>query len=106
MTNTFTINTQNGIFFIEPNNIIRCEASSNYTKFYFTNGKSLIIAKTLGQCEVELCNQNFVRLHQSHLVNKIFVEKIVRNEAQLTNGITVCISRRKVKTAKKELQLK
>jgi two-component system, LytTR family, response regulator len=106
MTGTFTINTHTGIFFIEPRNIVRCQASSNYTKLYFADAKPLVVAKTLRQWQIDLHNENFVRIHQSHLVNKKFVEKIVDNEIVLTDGGTVNISRRKVSAVKKELQLK
>jgi two-component system, LytTR family, response regulator len=106
MTGTFTINTHTGIFFIEPSSIVRCQASSNYTKLFFANAKSLIVAKTLRQWQNDLPCENFVRIHQSHLINKKFVEKIIANEVVLTNGSTVNISRRKVSAVKKQLQLK
>jgi two-component system, LytTR family, response regulator len=97
ITPTFTIHTTTGIYFIEPNTIIRCQASSNYTRIYFTNAKPILLSKTLGKCQLELHNENFIRVHQSHLINKNYIDKICKNEVTLKNGNTILISRRKKK---------
>jgi two-component system, LytTR family, response regulator len=106
MSAILSINTNNGLHFIEQKCIIRCEASSNYTKLYFTNAKPLVVAKTLGKCELELHNTSFIRIHQSHLINKNYIDKIDKNEVILKNGNVLHISRRKVKSVNTELQFK
>jgi two-component system LytT family response regulator len=62
--------TNHGTFFYTTDEIIRLEGESNYSKFYFTNGKTLLTAKTLKEYEEILSNYNFIRTHKSHLVNK------------------------------------
>jgi two-component system, LytTR family, response regulator len=83
-------------FFVNTNNIIRCEASSNYTKLFFTDKKPILIAKTLRACAMAINNNNFVRIHNSHLVNKNYVQKIeVDGSVFLKDGSVCNISRRK-----------
>lgn len=62
--------TNHGTFFYTTNEIIRLEGESNYSKFFFTNSKTLLTAKTLKEYEEILSNYNFIRTHKSHLVNK------------------------------------
>jgi two-component system LytT family response regulator len=62
--------TSEGTYFFMPEEIIRLEGESNYTKFFFTNRKSLLISKTLKEYEELLGDYGFIRIHKSHLVNK------------------------------------
>jgi two-component system, LytTR family, response regulator len=63
------INTSSGIHFFYTNEIIRLEAKSNYTKFFFTNNKTILASKTLRDYEEILLAYGFIRTHKSHLVN-------------------------------------
>jgi two-component system, LytTR family, response regulator len=92
-----------GNFFVDANTIIRCQASSNYTKIFFSNQQPIVLAKTLSLCAAALSNNNFIRIHQSHLINKNYVKHIAVNGTVFLQDGTICkISRRK-KTAVKEL---
>jgi two-component system LytT family response regulator len=68
------ISSSDGIFFFNPNQIIRLEAESNYTRFFFTDKKPLIVAKTLGEYEEMLVPHGFLRTHRTHLVNRTYVQ--------------------------------
>jgi len=65
--------TTQGTFFYNPEEIIRLEGESNYTKFYFTGNKTLLTSKTLKEYEEILSNHGFIRIHKSHIINKIHV---------------------------------
>ncbi len=65
--------TAQGTFFYNPEEIIRLEGESNYTKFFFTGHKPLLISKTLKEYEEILSNHGFIRIHKSHIINKIHV---------------------------------
>ena len=87
-----------GIRLIQPENIVRIEASSNYSKIYFSNAKPMIVAKVLHWFEDKLPPQMFARIHRSHLVNRMFINEIngsKNNMLLLNNGETIIISRRK-----------
>jgi two-component system LytT family response regulator len=65
--------TTQGTFFYKPEEIIRLEGESNYTKFFFTGNKSLLTSKTLKEYEEILTNHGFIRIHKSHIINKAHV---------------------------------
>jgi two-component system LytT family response regulator len=67
---TLQIATSQGFYYFNPDEIIRLEASSNYTYLYFTNRKPMLVAKVLSDYETILGQAGFVRTHRSHLVNR------------------------------------
>ena len=90
------ISTSEGVFFYMPSDIIRCEGESNYTKFFFEGGKSLMVSHTLKDYESILTDYGFVRVHKSHLVNMKYVTKMDRDGfIWLSNGQSVPVSRRR-----------
>jgi len=68
-TNKFMFPHQFGFDLLEIGTIIRCEGMDNYTKFYFINGSSKLISKTLKKIEEQLSEYGFMRVHKSNLVN-------------------------------------
>jgi two-component system LytT family response regulator len=64
------IATSEGRYFFNPEEIVRLEASSNYTNIYFSNKKKMITAKVLKEFELMLEPFGFVRTHRTHLVNR------------------------------------
>lgn len=59
--------------------IIRCESDKNYTTFYLTDGRKLLVAKTIKEFEEQLCEPNFFRCHRSHIINLNFIDKYDKN---------------------------
>ena len=79
--------------------IMRVEAISNYSRVYFSNGSVVVVAKVLHWFEDVLPPEMFTRVHRSHLVNRMFVDKMIDNGANqllLMNGAMIAISRRKM----------
>jgi two-component system LytT family response regulator len=77
-------------------NIIRIEANSNYCSVYFINGYPLTVAKLLHWFEEKLMNDNFCRMHRSHIVNKMFIYSIsCYRKLTISIGEKLQISRRK-----------
>ena len=68
--------TKEGVHFLRPAEIIRCESLGNYTRFFMENGKTCLISRTLGEYDVLLAPHYFIRTHKSHLVNKKFISYI------------------------------
>ena len=73
--------TESGYVFVKISDIIRCEASSNYTVFHLNAKKSITISKTLKEYEELLAPYDFCRIHNSHLVNMSFVKELTRGKA-------------------------
>ena len=90
------LSTTDGIFLYEPREIIVLEGSSNYTKFFFSNQRSLIVSKTMKEYEDILLDHQFLRVHKSFLVNRAHVIKVDREGVlELSNQMHIPVSRRK-----------
>lgn len=88
--------TKEGVHFLYPSDIVRCEAVGNYTKFFMQNGITYIISKTLGEYDTLLAARNFIRTHKSHLVNKKFISFVDHDGfAVLKDSSKVEVSRRR-----------
>ena len=99
------LSTTEGRYFYHPEEIIRLEASSNYTYVFFTNRKPLLISKVLGEYEEQLCAAGFVRTHRSHLVNKKYIMCIdASGNIVMRDSSKAELSRRKKKEVMRQLQ--
>lgn len=64
--------------FVNPEEIIRCESSNVYTSFYLTNGEKIMVSKPIFEYDELLQEYDFIRCHQSHLVNKKYIKSLVK----------------------------
>jgi two-component system LytT family response regulator len=93
---TISIPVIQGFIFKETNRIIRIEASSNYSRIYCTDEHlPITVAKVLAWFVQKLPQQDFIRTHRTHLINKQFIRRTQGNEMILQNGDIVSISRRR-----------
>lgn len=69
------LKTQESVHVVDLDDIIRCEADRNYTSFFLTNSKKILVSKTLKEYETLLSGHNFLRVQQSHLININYVER-------------------------------
>lgn len=73
--------TTEGIYFEKVNEIVSLSAESNYTKIYKTNGRVILVSKTLAEVEKMLHRHpNFVRVHRSFTVNLDLIVKYNRGK--------------------------
>ena len=73
--------TMEGIQFEPVQQIISLEAQGNYTTLYFTEGRQLLVCKTLMELEQILNNSfQFVRIHRSFIINLNRIIKYVRGK--------------------------
>ena len=90
--------TSDGLVFVKVDDILYCEASSNYTNIYTSDGKKHVISRTLKEYEDLLADHNFFRIHNSHLINLGSIKKYVRGEGGyviMNNDVTLDVSKRK-----------
>lgn len=84
-----------GFEVLRVNEIIRCEADDNFTRFYLTNGRKILICRTLKFYENLLENYDFIRVHKSHLINFQYIlqyKKGKGGQVIMTDGAAVNIS--------------
>lgn len=92
------LRTNKGVVIVNSDSIIRIEAVSNYSKIYFDNGKTMVIAKLLRWFEEQLTMQQFIRVHRTHLVNRNFISNYTAGtvgKIKLVNGELIEVARRK-----------
>ena len=88
--------TKEGVHFLVPDEIIRCESLGNYTKFFAAGNRNYLISRTLGEYDTLLSPYHFIRTHKSHLVNRKHIS-FVDHEGfvVLKDGTRVELSRRR-----------
>lgn len=74
------LHTLDKIVISDIKDIIRCEASGNYTTFYLRDGDKVMVTKTLKEYDELLSDYNFIRTHQSHLANANLIKEFVKTE--------------------------
>jgi two-component system, LytTR family, response regulator len=90
--------TSRGLIFTGIENILYCEASSNYTVLYTSDGREYVASKTLKEYEDLLTAYDFFRIHHSYLVNLSSIKKYVKGDGGhviLMNDVSLDVSKRK-----------
>ena len=87
--------TSDNLHVVEVAEIIRAEADSNYTTFRLTGGKSIMVSRTMKEYDEMLAGSGMFRVHQSHLVNMIHIDRFVKRGGgylQMKDGSKVPVS--------------
>jgi two-component system LytT family response regulator len=90
--------SKESIEFVDPNDIIVCEANSNYTNIYLVEGRKRVISKTLKDFEEMLLQFDFFRPHNSHLINLGRVKEFIRGDGGylvMENKMKIPVSKNK-----------
>jgi two-component system LytT family response regulator len=98
---TFLLNTCKGTEVVDSTQLVRIEAISNYSKLFFRDGRTLVVAKVLAYFEEQLHTHGFTRLHRSHIINMKYIQHYQQERngvVTLTNTHKIAVSKRK-KTA-------
>ncbi len=75
---TIAFHTAEKIQISRLDEILRMEASGNYTQVFFKSNERLLLTKTLKDFSQLLEPAGFLRVHQSHLVNASFIKEFVK----------------------------
>lgn len=88
-----------GLAFIEIRNIRYLEASGNYTRVFTADTKQFLSSRYLKEYEEILPPETFIRIHNSHIINKAYITRYIRRESGgsvvLEGNITLDISKRR-----------
>lgn len=98
LSNRLFLPTLNGLEFVNKETVLRCESDSNYTTVHFEKEDKMVISKTLKEFEDLLPENHFFRVHNSHIINLMHVQKYVRGDGGhliMKNGDIVPVSRAK-----------
>lgn len=76
---TIALNTQEEIRIVSITDIIRLESMGNYTTFHLEGSQNILVTKTMGEFE-KMLGDDFMRVHQSHLVHKKHIHAYIKSE--------------------------
>lgn len=92
------LKTSSDIYIVKINEIYHCQADGSYTIFNTIDNKKITVSNSLKEYESILKEHNFIRVHQSHLVNLNFIDRIHKTgftSVVMKNGKEIPISTRK-----------
>ncbi len=75
-----TISAIDGLYFVNLTDILRIEADDNYSHIHTTDGQRFTVSKTIKFYEDLLPDDNFFRVHKSHIINLNYMLKFVKGE--------------------------
>jgi DNA-binding LytR/AlgR family response regulator len=87
-----------GFMFVNASDIIYCKADSNYTHFFLSDDKKIVVSQTLKSYEKLLSPSCFFRVHNSYLININVVKKYIHGEGGrvvMRDGTMLPVSRKK-----------
>lgn len=93
-----SLHTIDKIVVVNILDIIRCEADANNTWFFLDNREKIYVTKTLKHFENMLVDYNFIRVHQSHLINFNYIKEFSKKDGgfiRMKNGNEIPVSVRK-----------
>ncbi|MGK0316912.1 MAG: two-component system LytT family response regulator [Saprospiraceae bacterium] len=93
---TLAIPTLDGAEFIEVKDLVYLSADSNYCHLFFADGEKLMVSKPLKHFANILVDHQFLRIHQSHMINTSFIKSYRKGLAGsiiLKDGTSLPISR-------------
>ena|SRR6218665_1838647 len=75
--------------------IVWIEGQINYCVLHLKKGNPIVLPKTLKTLEEILADNNFVRIHKKHIVNRIFISSVSPKSVVLTDGTSLVLARRR-----------
>ena len=92
------LKTFDHIHIVNQNEIIRVEADRNYSTFYITDGRKIIVSKSIKDFEDLLNDKGFYRIHKSHIINismAKYFDKAEGGYVVMNDGVSIPVSSRK-----------
>ncbi len=90
--------TREGLSVFLIDDILYCTSDNNYTEVYLREEKKpQVVSRPLSEFDAFLVPQGFVRIHQSHLVNRRHIKRYVKGEGGevvMRDGKNLPVSRR------------
>lgn len=93
-----TLSSLEGMVFLSLSQIVHLESEGSYTTFYLLSRERHVVARPMKDFEELLPEDDFFKLHQSHIVNLSLVKKVLREDggyALMEDGNKIPIARRR-----------
>jgi two-component system LytT family response regulator len=95
---TITLSLADGYEFVPVREIIRLEAAGAYTNFFLKTNKKIMVSKNLKEYESMLTDHDFMRVHNSHIINLGEVKRMLKTDggyAIMSDDARIVISPKK-----------
>lgn len=95
------ITVNKGLIFINRNEIMYCLSDGAYTHIHLEDNQKITISKNLKEVQNILSDPQFVRIHNSHLINLTHAVRYVNNAhnyVQMSNGEELAVARNRKKS--------
>ncbi|HSL85751.1 MAG TPA: LytTR family DNA-binding domain-containing protein, partial [Bacteroidales bacterium] len=89
------LHTADHLQLVAVDDIIRAEADSNYTLFRLSGNRKIMVSRTIKEFVSLLANSGFIRVHQSHLVNLVHIDRFMKKDGgwlRMRDGSSVPVS--------------
>jgi len=94
--NKLVLSLQEGYQVIDFKELLYCKSDKGYTTFFLTDKRSYMASKPIKEYEGQLPDDNFMRTHQSFIVNMTFVDRYDKNGyIYLKNGERIPVASRR-----------
>lgn len=90
----------NGLIYRSPLKILYCQAEGSLTRITFSNGESILVSRLIRDIENMLPKLLFFRVHNSHIINRNFVDKYLKGNG----GSVVMADGKELSVAKSKKQ--
>ncbi|RYZ51399.1 MAG: response regulator transcription factor [Sphingobacteriales bacterium] len=100
------LNSQDKIQLVKIADVVRCQSVDNYTHFFMSDGRKIVVSRTLKEYDELLESHKFIRVHHSHLVNAKKIVEFQKNDdvLLLTDQSMIPVSSRKKQEVIKALE--
>ncbi|MCD4698680.1 MAG: LytTR family DNA-binding domain-containing protein [Bacteroidales bacterium] len=85
-----------GLEVINLDEIIRFEASHNYTYCHLVNNKQIFVTRPIGAFDTMLRNHHFVRIHSKYIINLKYLKKYIRGKGgfvRMSDNVEISVSK-------------
>jgi len=92
------LKTSDNIHVLNIEDIMYCKAERSYTKFYLADKNSILVSVALGEYESIFNDFNFIRIHQSYLLNIDYIKRYEKSDGGtviLKDGTSLPVAVRK-----------
>jgi len=92
------LSTSNGLVFVKLSDIMYCESSGNYTNFFLSDGKKIMVSRQLGEYEKLLSETSFFRIHDKYIIQLSYIKEYLKGSGGsivLENGQEIPVATRR-----------
>lgn len=86
------------ILLLKPAEILYCKSDGNYTEIYQVEKKVIVVSKNLKEVARKINHPNFLRIHNSYLVNTDFIMEYIKGDGgfvMMEDQTKIAVSRSK-----------